>query len=170
MIHMLVVRDWQSPPHSTCDIADSPTRTHSWRYSHSFWLPGNRRPSWVPTLSDHAYITFGVDLQFSRRQCAGSVRRRQWRRFDYDEFCNDQTSSVMRQLTWHLLRWVAAVTARHEASCACQRSVLRPAMSTCKGRHSSPRASLSPNYIRPVSLWRRYRRTKTAASREAWRR
>ena len=47
----------------------------------------------LPTLSDHAYITFGVDLQFSRRQSAGSVRRRQWRRFDYDEFCHDLCQS-----------------------------------------------------------------------------
>jgi len=46
-----------------------------------------------PSLSDHSYITFSVDLQFSRSQCAGTDRRRQWRRFDYDKFCNDLCQS-----------------------------------------------------------------------------
>ena len=42
-----------------------------------------------PTLSDHSYVTFSTDLQFSRVQSAGTVRRRQWRCFDYDKFCSD---------------------------------------------------------------------------------
>ena len=42
-----------------------------------------------PIISDHSFITARIDLQFGRGQWAGAVRRRQWRRFDYDQFCAD---------------------------------------------------------------------------------
>jgi len=49
----------------------------------------------LPTLSDHSFITADVDLQFSHCQPATVVRRRMWRRFDYDKFCDDMKTSTL---------------------------------------------------------------------------
>jgi hypothetical protein len=48
-----------------------------------------------PALSDHAFITASVDLQLNHAESVGGVRRRQWRAFDYDTFCDDLRSSVL---------------------------------------------------------------------------
>jgi len=64
-------------------------RSHNRRYRHS----ANDISVQAPTLSDHSFITANVDLQFGRGRFAGSIRRRQWRCFDYDAFRDDLCQS-----------------------------------------------------------------------------
>jgi hypothetical protein len=48
-----------------------------------------------PDMSDHAFITVTVDLQFQHGQPTNSIQRRRWRDFDYDKFCEDLCSSAL---------------------------------------------------------------------------
>ena len=48
-----------------------------------------------PDMSDHAFITVTVDPQFQHGQPTNSIRRRRWRDFDYDKFCDDFSSSAL---------------------------------------------------------------------------
>ena len=48
-----------------------------------------------PDMSDHAFITVTVDPQFQHGQPTNSIRRRRWRDFDYDKFCEDLSSSAL---------------------------------------------------------------------------
>jgi Endonuclease-reverse transcriptase len=48
-----------------------------------------------PGLSDHTFITVTVDLQFQHSRATPSIRRRQWRAFDFDKFCHDLSSSAL---------------------------------------------------------------------------
>jgi hypothetical protein len=48
-----------------------------------------------PGLSDHAFITVIVDLQFQHSRVTHSIRRRQWRAFDFDKFCHELSSSAL---------------------------------------------------------------------------
>jgi hypothetical protein len=45
-----------------------------------------------PTLSDHSFIVASLNLQFNHGQLTTVVRRRQWRKFDFDSFCDDLRS------------------------------------------------------------------------------
>jgi hypothetical protein len=47
------------------------------------------------TLSDHSFIIADIDLQFNHGKSAYTVRRRQWRRFDYDKFGDDLKASTL---------------------------------------------------------------------------
>jgi len=48
-----------------------------------------------PMISDHSFITVQIKLQVGKGQRAGAIRRRLWRRFDYDQFCGDLQQSVL---------------------------------------------------------------------------
>ena len=48
-----------------------------------------------PTLSDHSFITASIDLKFNHGQPITAIRRRQWRRFNVDNFCDDLRSSTL---------------------------------------------------------------------------
>jgi hypothetical protein len=48
-----------------------------------------------PGLSDHSFITANVNLQFNHGESRTAVRRRQWRNFDFDCFCEDLKSSTL---------------------------------------------------------------------------
>lgn len=43
----------------------------------------------LPTISDHSFITAKIDQQFNHGPPTTVVRRRMWRRFDFDRFCDD---------------------------------------------------------------------------------
>jgi hypothetical protein len=48
-----------------------------------------------PNLSDHSFIITDIDLQFNHGTSASTIRRCQWRRFDYDKFCDDLKASTL---------------------------------------------------------------------------
>lgn len=48
-----------------------------------------------PSLSDHAFITVDVDLKVNAGQSATVIRRRQWRSFDFDAFCDSLRQSTL---------------------------------------------------------------------------
>jgi hypothetical protein len=48
-----------------------------------------------PTLSDHSFIVASLSLQFNHGQPTTVVRRRQWRKFDFDSLCDDLRSSKL---------------------------------------------------------------------------
>ena len=48
-----------------------------------------------PALSDHSFISVHVDLQSGRPHRPPAVRRRQWRSFDFDSFCDSLRQSVL---------------------------------------------------------------------------
>lgn len=48
-----------------------------------------------PALSDHSLIVATMNLQFNHGQPKTVVRRRQWRRFDFDSFCEDLRASTL---------------------------------------------------------------------------
>ena len=47
-----------------------------------------------PVLSDHSFIKV-TDLQFQHGLVTHCIRRRQWRAFDFDGFCEDLSSSAL---------------------------------------------------------------------------
>lgn len=48
-----------------------------------------------PVLSDHSFISATVDLQFKHGQPVNIIRRRSWRQFNFDKFCNDLQNSAL---------------------------------------------------------------------------
>ena len=48
-----------------------------------------------PTLSDNSFIAASLNLQFNHGQPTTVVRRRQWRKLDFDSFCDDLRSSKL---------------------------------------------------------------------------
>ena len=48
-----------------------------------------------PELSDHSFIKMTVDLQFQHILDNHCIRRRQWRAFDFNGFCDDLSSSAI---------------------------------------------------------------------------
>ena len=48
-----------------------------------------------PTLSDHSFIVASLNLQFNHGLPTTIVRRRQWRKFNFDSFCDDLRSSKL---------------------------------------------------------------------------
>jgi hypothetical protein len=48
-----------------------------------------------PTLSDHSFIVASLNLRFNHGQPTTVVRRRQWWKFDYYNFCDDLRSSKL---------------------------------------------------------------------------
>ncbi len=123
-----------------------------------------------PSLSDHSVITASVELHLGRGQLAGSVHRRQWRQFDCDAFCDDLRQSDL------LLEPPADVV----NLVACYNDTLRALLD----KHApfttiKPRAHINaPWYDRQCQqakavtrrLERAYRRDKSIANYEAWRR
>jgi hypothetical protein len=48
-----------------------------------------------PGLSDHSFIMANMNLQFNHGEPTTVVRRRQWRKFDFDKFCADLKTSTL---------------------------------------------------------------------------
>jgi len=46
-------------------------------------------------MSDHPFIMLSVDLQFQHDHPTDSIRRRQWRDFNYDKICSDLNSTSL---------------------------------------------------------------------------
>jgi len=122
-----------------------------------------------PSLSDHSYITFSVDLQFSRSQCAGTVRRRQWRRFDYDKFCNDLCQS---DLICNPPTDAADLVTCYDKTLLALLDEHAPFADIKRRAHvNAPWYDRQCRLVKTATrrLERTYRRNKTAANREAWR-
>lgn len=122
-----------------------------------------------PTLSDHSLISVNVNLQPGHRQPAPAVRRRKWRSFDFDGFCDSLSQSVL--LTKPPDDCISLVE--------CYNSTLQSLLD----QHApfavvKPRAHINaPWYDRQCQsakaavrrLERAYRRDKSESNRAAWR-
>jgi hypothetical protein len=96
-----------------------------------------------PGSSDHEFITVTVDRQFQRNRVTHSIRRRQWRAFDFDLSssalpCNPPSDAVGLFICYH--NTLQALVDKHAPFAVV--------------RH---RAHLTAPYVRPTSV-RRLRR------------
>ena len=123
-----------------------------------------------PEMSDHSFITLSVDLQLQHDQPTNSIRRRQWRDFNYDQFCTDLSSSSL--LCDPPRDAVGLFTCYHDTLQALVDKHAPFAVYKLRAHPTAPWYDLNCHLmkIKARRLERIYRHDKSDRNRQSWRR
>ena len=121
-------------------------------------------------MSDHSFITATADLQFQHGQPTNSIRRRRWRDFDYDKFCDDLSSSAL--LCDPPRDAVGLFTCYHDTLQALVDKHAPFAVHKLRAHPTAPWYDLNCHLAKTEArrLERIYRRDKSDRNRHVWRR